>query len=196
VHFYQLFGSLIVVMREYEDNELIRKCLQGETNAFEPLIDKYQKVLFNTVLRMIGDYDDAQDVTQSVFIKAFENLASFNPRFKFFSWIYKMAMNESINLLNRRKRQSVLPETNISTDRAPDTLLELAELEKVVQEAIEDLSIDHRMVLVLRHFADLSYSELSFVLEIPEKTVKSRLFSARQRLADILKERGITKNGN
>ena len=182
-------------MPDYEDNELIRECLQGETKAFELLIDKYQKVLFNTVLRMIGDYDDAQDVTQSVFIKTFQNLANFDPRFKFFSWIYKMAMNETINILNRRKRQAVITETIISPVRAPDERLESMEMEKIVQEAIGELSLDHRMVLVFRHFADLSYSELSFVLEIPEKTAKSRLFSARQRLGDILKKQGITKNG-
>jgi len=85
------------------DTDLVQECLAGNTKAFEALIDKYQKKIFNIVYRMTGNDDDAEDITQSVFIKVYEKLSSFNPKYKFFSWLYRIALNESLNLMNQKK---------------------------------------------------------------------------------------------
>ena len=182
-------------MTEDTDNELVLACLNGNTSAFAGLIEKYQKAIFNTALRLVGDADEAKDITQEVFIRAYENLESFKPEYKFFSWIYKMTLNRSINEISRRKHQAALDSEIISPEEDPGSRIDARRLAKKIQEAITELSIDLRVVIILRHFADLSYRELSFVLEIPEKTVKSRLFSARQRLGDILARQGIVEYG-
>lgn len=182
-------------MTENTDNDLVRACLNGNSAAYEGLIDKYQKAIFNTALRLVNDRDEAKDITQEVFIRAYENLRKFKPEFKFFSWIYKMTLNQSINVINRRKHKTTLGTDLISPDKDPETRLNGKRLIKKVQDAIAELSIDLRMVIILRHFADLSYRELSFVLDIPEKTVKSRLFTARQRLGEILSKQGIVEYG-
>lgn len=182
-------------MTENADNRLIQECLDGRLSAYEALVEKYQKKIFNAALRLLNDYDDAQDITQTVFVKAYEKLGTFNPEYKFFSWIYKMTLNESINHINRRKHRAALTETMVSPEKAPDEKLEMTRLERGVQDAMDELSIDHRVIVVLRHFADLSYRELGYILEIPEKTVKSRLFAARQRLGAVLVKRGMVENG-
>jgi RNA polymerase sigma-70 factor (ECF subfamily) len=182
-------------MTENVDNRLIQDCLEGRLSAYEALVEKYQKKIFNAALRLLNDYDDAQDITQTVFVKAYEKLRLFNPEYKFFSWIYRMTLNESINHLNRQKHRAVLTDTLASPEKAPDEKLELTRLENGVHDAIAELSIDHRVILILRHFADLSYRELGYILEIPEKTVKSRLFAARQRLGMVLLKRGMVENG-
>lgn len=182
-------------MMDEQDKRLIHRCLNGEIEAFAGLIDRYEKTIFNIAFRLTGDYDDARDVTQTVFVRAYEKLGEYDPRFKFFSWIYKMAMNESLNLLSRRKRMAPLGESMVSPERTPDECLETDETGEIVCDAIEELPIDYRVILILRHFADLSYRELGFILDLPEKTVKSRLFTARQRLGDILRQRGIIEYG-
>lgn len=176
-----------------QDKALIQNCLQGNPQAFETLVDKYQHVIFNTALRMVGDYQDARDVAQTVFVRAYERLGAYDPSYKFFSWIYKMAVNESINTINRRKNHAPLSDDSSAVAAAPDELFERDEICGIVQDAIAELPIEHRVILVLRHFADLSYRDLSYVLDIPEKTVKSRLFTARQRLGDVLRGKGILK---
>ena len=84
-------------MVDDQDQALVRQCLDGHTRAFEALVDRYQKPLFNVALRMLDDAQDAEDITQTVFIKAFEKLATYDDRYKFFSWIYKMTVNEALN---------------------------------------------------------------------------------------------------
>ena len=178
-------------MMNEQDEVLVRRCLDGDRQAFSELIDKYQKAIFNVALRLTGDYDDARDVAQTVFIRVYERLRDYDPKFKFFSWIYKMTLNESLNRIDRRKRTTTLTETMESADRGPDERLEEKDMQEAVQDAIEELPIDGRVLLILRHFAELSYRELGYILDIPEKTVKSRLFSARQRLGEIIRKQGV-----
>ena len=180
-------------MIEPDDKILVRQCLRGDIKAFESLVDKYQKVVFNVAYRIANDFDDAEDITQSVFIKAFERLGDFNPRYKFFSWIYRIALNESINHANLRKHGEELNESLASDDGTPEESYRQSELCDQVQKALMKLPVDYRVVVVLKHFQNLSYDEISYVLDIPERTVKSRLFSARNSLRDILLKKGITK---
>jgi RNA polymerase sigma-70 factor (ECF subfamily) len=136
---------------------------------------------------MLGNVQDAEDVTQTVFLNAYLKLRTYNPRYKFFSWIYRMTVNEALNTLKRRKPTGTLEhEFDIRTPEiAPDTAVEL---EDRVGRALMRLKPDDRAVVVLKHFASFSYQEIADVLEIPLRTVKSRLFTARQRLRDILRE--------
>lgn len=169
-----------------DDSQLVKECLRGDRSAFESLVDRYQKVIFNVVLRIVGDTEDAQDIAQSVFLKVYENLRSFNPRYKFFSWIYRIAVNESINNLHA-KRLTVDLDENVAADTKPvDESFHDDQMVQRLERALMRVKIEHRAVLVLRHFQDLSYREIADVLKIPEKTVKSRLFSARQDLKEIL----------
>jgi RNA polymerase sigma-70 factor (ECF subfamily) len=138
---------------------------------------------------MLGDVQDAEDVMQTVFDNAFLKLRTYDPRYRFFSWIYRMTVNESLNLLKRRKRtvtledQLAIPASGSAADRA-------AEAEDRIGKALMCLNPDDRAVVVLKHFVSFSYQEIADVLEIPVKTVKSRLFTARERLRLSLLERG------
>lgn len=170
---------------------LVRDCLEGNTKSFEGIIDKYQKPIFNVAFRLVNDFEDAQDITQSVFVKVFENLKSYNPKYKFFSWIYRMAVNESVNYLKRRKPREELEPNILSKEKTPDEHYDDIEMSERIGNALMYLPIDYRAVIILRHFEYFSYKEMSFILNIPEKTVKSRLFSARQQLKDILLKKGI-----
>jgi RNA polymerase sigma-70 factor (ECF subfamily) len=136
---------------------------------------------------MLNNVQDAEDVTQTVFLNAFLHLRSYDPRYRFFSWVYRMAVNESLNMLRRRKRTVTLEdEPDIrAPGAAPDRT---AEAEDRVGKALMSLKPDDRAVVVLRHFVSFSYQEIADVLEIPVQTVKSRLYTARERLKLTLGE--------
>ena len=136
---------------------------------------------------MLGNVHDAEDVTQRVFLNAFLKLRTYNPRYKFFSWVYRMTVNESLNTLKHRGPLGGLGnESDVPTSvAAPDKVVEL---EDRVGKALMCLKPDDRAVVVLKHFVSFSYQEIADVLEIPVRTVKSRLFTARERLKDALRE--------
>jgi RNA polymerase sigma-70 factor (ECF subfamily) len=155
------------------------------------LIREYQRPVYNAAYRVLGNPDDAADATQAAFLKAFENLGSYDPRYKFFSWIYRIAVNESINQVKRNRKLEPMVEEPTSYDNGPDAGAEGGDLSRCIQDGLMALSDDYRTVVVLRHFSDLSYREISAILEIPEKTVKSRLYSARQSMKEGLVASGI-----
>jgi len=166
----------------------VRRYLEGQRDAASGLVDRYQKRLFNVALRMLDNVQDAEDATQTVFLNAFLKLRTYDPRFRFFSWIYRMTVNESLNVLKRRKRTETLEDgPEIAAPGAgPDGATELQDR---VGRALMQLKPDDRAVVVLRHFVFFSYEEIAEVLEIPVRTVKSRLFTARERLRLALRER-------
>jgi RNA polymerase sigma-70 factor (ECF subfamily) len=172
-----------------QDRALIRRYLEGERDAAGGLVDRYQKRLFNVAVRMLGNTQDAEDVTQTVFLNAFLKLRSYDPRYRFFSWIYRLAVNESLNMLKRRKRTVTLEDAPDlpAPGAAPD---HTAEVQEFVGKALMGLKPDDRTVVVLKHFLFFSYEEIADVLEIPVKTVKSRLFTARERLRLTMREQG------
>jgi RNA polymerase sigma-70 factor, ECF subfamily len=176
-------------MFDEPDAEWVAQCLGGDTSAFELLVAKHNKVVFNVALRMVGDYEDARDVTQATFAKAWEKLATFDPSHRFFSWLYRIMINHSLDLIESRRRQVPL-DRDLPSSLRPDREFEAGERAAWVQGAIVRLPRESREVLVLRHFAELSYQEIAETLAIPEKTVKSRLFEARQKLGEILGAEG------
>ena len=187
----QLSAGSPVIRVEDNEADLVDRCLEGDGGAFGQLIDRYQRVLFNVSLRMVGNREDARDITQTVFLKAYENLGKFDRRHKFFSWVYRIMINESLNHLNKARRMEPLDETFVSGASGPDEDCAQHRLHEAIQSALLELKPDYRQVIILRHFVQLSYEEMSGVLEVPEKTVKSRLHTARQLLGGIFSKSGI-----
>jgi RNA polymerase sigma-70 factor, ECF subfamily len=179
--------------KDESDSTIIEKCLHGDTGAFELLVERYQYRLYTIVCRIMGDRDDAADVLQNVFIKVFENLHTYNTRYKFYSWLYRIAVNESYNFLHHRERMtSLIATSHISVGEPPEELFQKYDTTKSIENALLGLKTEHRIIIVLKHFGELSYREIAEILEIPKKTVKSRLFSARQELKNALLKRGDT----
>lgn len=168
-----------------DDAACIARCLRGDASAFEPLVTRYQRVLFSVALRLVGNYEDARDATQNAFVRAYANLDRFDPAHKFFSWIYRIVVNECLNVRRARKPQEPLVD-EFPVSGGSFEAVEAAERRTRIDAAIKRLTDDQREVIVLRHFADLSYEEIGETIGVPEKTVKSRLFSARQRLGELL----------
>jgi len=138
---------------------------------------------------MLRSSEDAKDITQTVFLKVAERLDEYDPKFKFFSWIYRIAVNESLNLLRRSGREEALDddvELPGRDDDNPEQHANNAQVARRIQGALMGMSTNDRMVLTLRHFSECSYQEIAEILDLDEKTVKSRLFEARQRLRDLL----------
>ncbi len=173
-------------MIEQDDSILIQQCLEGNRKAYEAIVDKYQRPLYNVAYRFLQNAEDAEDVTQSVFIKAFEKLHSYKSNFKFFSWIYRIAVNESINYKDARRPSAEIDEHLASNERSPERIFLAGEIEQQIRKALIQLKTEYQIVIILKHFQDCTYEEMSDILEIPAKTVKSRLFSARQLLKEIL----------
>lgn len=178
-------------MDNSRDRELVDRCRRGDRQAAGALIREYQRPLYNAAYRLLGNPDDAADATQAAFLKALEHLDSYDPDYKFFSWIYRIVINEAINQRKRNRKQQPLDEEEVSTDFSPYSQTEAGQLENGIQEGLMALTDEYRTVMAMRHFSDLSYKEISQILQIPEKTVKSRLYSARQLMKSHLLERGI-----
>jgi RNA polymerase sigma-70 factor (ECF subfamily) len=159
---------------------------KGDRRAFEQIVDRYEKKIFNMVYRMVNDYEDAMDITQTAFMKAYDKLDYYDPNYKLFSWLYRIAVNEAINFIRKRKRTVTLSYDPVSRGANPEETLARSEQAARLEQAITELKPDYRVVIVLRHFMDLTYGEISEILEIPLQTVKSRLFTGRQQLRDIL----------
>ena len=172
------------------DATLVGRCLHGDLEAFGVLMERYQRQVFSAVLHMVGNYEDASELSQQIFMKAFENLRTYDVNRKFFSWIYRVAMNESINHLKTRRQWEPIQDSLATPHAGPADHFESGERSLEIQRAVRALDPIHRAVIVSRHFLDLSYSEAAEVLGIPEKTFKSRLFEARQLLREALEARG------
>jgi len=172
-------------MNNDQCNALVAACRNGDRQAFDELLSQFEKPVFNAVSRMLSDYEEAQDVTQTAFMKAFEKLDQFDASHKFCSWIYRIAINECINYRAARRHEADLEPGLQGTDN-PERNAGRAELHQGLQEALMRLSPEHRSVVVLKHLLGFSYEEISDILEVPEKTVKSRLHDGRERLRALL----------
>ena len=167
------------------DDSLVERYRHGDRDAFAALVIRYQRPVYNAAWWVLRNADDANDVSQIVFMKVAERLDEFDPNYRFFSWIYRIAVNESLNLLRRNGREDPLDEEiDLPGPESDDPERQASEAERNgrVRTAVMRMSVNDRTVLMLRHFSDLSYHEIAAILDLDEKTVKSRLFEARQRL--------------
>lgn len=163
---------------------------KGDSRAFEQLVDRYEKIIFHSAYRIVGDRDDAADITQATFVKVFERIDSFNPRFKFFSWIYRISVNEAYNFHKRSKQAAALVVEPKTDQPGPYEDYRQNEMCEHLEQALANMTYEYRVVIVLKHLMLLSYKEIADVLKVPEKTIKSRLFTARQVLHRQLVEQG------
>ena len=177
-------------MGDDTDQTLLERYRSGDRDAFGELVVRYQRPLYNAAFWVLRSPEDASDITQIVFLKIAEQLDEYDPRYKFFSWIYRIAINESLNLLRRNRREEPLDdEVDLpgSERNNPESRVGAAEISRLIRDAMMRLSTKDRVVLSLRHFSECSYQEIGQILDLDEKTVKSRLFEARHRLRDMLK---------
>lgn len=181
-------GSRVLLNRE-QDEALVRECRQGDRRALDALVRRFERPVYNAAIRILGNPEDAADVTQTTFLKLFASLDRYNPQFRLFSWIYRIAVNESLHQLARRKPAESFEDAP-DVDTSEQSAVE-AELHREIQAVLMELNDDHRVVIVLHYFGELSYGEIGEVLELPGKTVKSRLYSARQQLKSRLEDHGI-----
>jgi RNA polymerase sigma-70 factor (ECF subfamily) len=185
-----------------EDIEFVLACHKGNTDAFEVLVERHQKKMFNIAFRMTGDYDEACDVTQEAFLSAYKSIKNFKAEAKFSTWLYRIVVNYSKNRLKQlsstaKRREIYLDDSgemktegivnqSFINDANPGTQMERRERETQVQKCITLLDEEYREVLVLRDIQGFSYEEIRDILKIPDGTVKSRLSRARNALKDCL----------
>ena len=181
---------------------IVRKVLQGDVNAFEKLVTEYERAVYAIAQRMTGNAEDAADMTQETFIKAYNSLSSFRGDSKFSVWLYRIANNVCLDFLRSRSRR---PTVSLSTEdddgeetqldiadesQSPELLLESALTRDAVRRGLDSLPPDYRQILLLREIQGLSYEEIAAALGIESGTVKSRIFRARKRLCTFLIEDG------
>jgi len=173
------------------DQALLERFRGGDQAAFTELVVRYQRPIYNAAFWLLRNAEDANDITQIVFFRVAERLDEFDPKYKFFSWIYRIAVNESLNQLRRSGREDALDdEIDLpgAESAGPEWQVGEAEVSSRIQSALMTMNTNDRMVLTLRHFSELSYQEIGQILDLDAKTVKSRLFEARNRLAVLLKD--------
>jgi RNA polymerase sigma-70 factor (ECF subfamily) len=178
------------------DDELVGRILAGEEDLFEVLVRRYQSRVLAHVARMVGNRDDALDLSQEIFLKVFGALDRYNPAYKFSTWLFRIAGNAAIDHLRKRRPRTVPLEVHDADGRMSsleykshdlDPYGELRNLERgsAIARAISALPVEFRELITLRHFGGLSYEEIADVKQMPLGTVKNKLFRARA----VLKER-------
>lgn len=178
-----------MVSESISDADCVRRIIQrGETDAFEILVRRHEKSIFNLVYRMLGDHDDAAEVSQEVFLSAYRAIGQFRGDANFSTWLYRIALNHATT---RRRSMSSRQQKTVPIDDmeplsdpelGPAETLERKEIRERVQLALNKLEPDDATMILLRDLQDISYDEVARVLEIPVGTVKSRLHRARQAL--------------
>ena len=176
-------------MQDDEDQLALAAFRSGNRDAFIGLVERYQRPVYNAAFWVLRRPDDAADVVQTVFLRVIERLDEYDPKYRFFSWLYRIAVNEALDVLRRNGREEPLDDDIDIPDVPggdPESVLARAQESAHLRRCLLRLSTNDRIVLTLRHFSDLSYDEIAQVLELDEKTVKSRIFDARRRLRALI----------
>ena len=178
------------------DIDIIKMCLDGDTDAFEELITRYKKLIFNTAYRMMGNREEAEDITQEVFIKIYNSLSKYDPEFKFSTWALRITSNLCIDWLRKRKGETVPIEEvyDLKDDGlTPEDEYISKERQSRVQTAINKLPDKYKELIILFHHRNLSYQEIMDITGETLTIVKNRLYRARQMLKEELSN--IDKEG-
>lgn len=166
-----------------DDSEFVARARQGDRPAFGELVRRHQDGVFRFIYRMVGSRDEAMDLTQDSFMKAFQALPDWRPEAQFRTWLFRIARNASLDVLRRRGLVEFVTIDDESTlpggDPTPEERLGSAQRIRLLEESLRQLPVDHREVLLLREIEDLSYGEIAAALGIAEGTVKSRIARAR-----------------
>jgi RNA polymerase sigma-70 factor (ECF subfamily) len=187
---------------EKTDQELVRLSRRGDERAARELVHRFERPVFSLIYRMVRDRELAEDLSQDVFVRTFNNLDRYDRSYKFSSWLFKIAYNLTVDHLRRRElptisvhgapdavtpdRQEATSLTLESEEEAPDDRLVAKELAGELEEAIAELREDYRTAILLRHVEGRSYEEIAEIMEIPLGTVKTYIFRARRELREAL----------
>jgi RNA polymerase sigma-70 factor (ECF subfamily) len=183
------------------EGDLVKRARRGDLSAYDELVKRYQERIYATIYNMTGNHEDANDLAQEAFIKAYSALKSFKGGSTFYTWLYRIAVNKTINFLKQRKNKHhfSLNDLDFNTEHNPDLVAlishktphrdaGLSELQKKLNEALFKLSEPHRMVVVLHDVQGVSHEEIAEIMNCNIGTVRSRLFYARQQLQGLLAE--------
>ncbi len=186
-----------------EDHELIRNALAGDQDSYTKLMKKYHDPVFSLVFKIIHDKEEIEDLVQETFIKAFSSLKSFNENYSFSTWIFKIASNNCIDFMRKKKLKTLsinvtleqedgettieIPDTNYETDR---NIID-EQRRRIIQDAINSLPEKYRVVIQMRHQEEKNYDEISEILCMPIGTVKAHIFRAREMLNKYLKDKRV-----
>jgi RNA polymerase sigma-70 factor (ECF subfamily) len=186
--------------RKQEDKKLIDLALRGEETAFKALLEKYRNLVFSIMLKMVRNKQEAEDLTQEAFMKAFASLSSFNDEFAFSTWLMKIASNNCIDFLRKKKLKTYSIHEPIQykdekieieipdLDPSPERTLIQSERSNMIEKTINELPERYRYVIILRHKEEKSYEEIAEIMNLPLGTVKAQIFRAREILNKRLKE--------
>ncbi len=186
------------------ETQLLERARTGDLAAYDELVRRYQERIYATLYHMTSNHEDANDLTQETFIKAYRALQSFKGGSSFYTWVYRIAINKTINFLKQRKKRQAMSLNDLDfhaendpdlvalvSDKTPRRAVALTELQKKLNEAMQKLSEQHRIVVTLHDVQGLAHEEIAELLHCNVGTVRSRLFYARQQLqgylADYLK---------
>lgn len=182
-----------------KDYQLVQRAIKGDQKAYAELMDRYKDAIYYMLLRMVNNPIDAEDLTIEAFGKAFKNLHQYTPNFAFSTWLFKIATNNCIDFIRKRKANLIsIDQPDEETDKTPSQNLEAevpdpeeslinSQKERLLKELINKLKPRYRRLIELRYFEELSYEEIAEELELPLGTVKAQLFRARELLFNILK---------
>src|ERR1700761_9044673 len=183
------------------ESDLVKSACQGDLRAYDELVKRYQERIYATVYHMTGNHEDANDLAQESFIKAYSALKSFKGGSSFYTWLYRIAVNKTINFLKQRKNKYHLSLNDIDfnaehdpdlmaliSDKTPTRDVGLSELQKKLNEALLKLSEPHRMVVVLHDVQGVSHEEIAEIMGCNIGTVRSRLFYARKQMQTFMAE--------
>ena len=184
---------------EVHESELVKRARRGDLGAYDELVRRYQERVYATVYHMTSNHEDANDLAQEAFIKAFQALKSFKGGSSFYTWVYRIAVNKTLNFLKSRKNRShfSLNDVDFNAENNPDLValisektprreVGLTELQEKLNEAMQQLSEQHRLVVTLHDVQGLPHEEIAKIMDCNVGTVRSRLFYARQQLQGFL----------
>lgn len=201
-----IFLSILKLRNAYRDqnlksvnSELIKKAIEGDESAYKNLLENYRGAIYNLLYKMVRNKEETEDLVQEAFMKAFKALPSFNEEYAFSTWLYKIAVNNCIDHMRKKKLQTYsinkpvqskdgeldreFPDTSMS----PDKSILSEERASIIETAIDELPENYKTAIILRHSEEKSYEEISKILNIPLGTVKARIFRAREMLKKKLK---------
>lgn len=191
----------VAASQPVEEMELVKSARRGDLAAYDELVRRYQERIYATIYHMTSNHEDANDLAQESFIKAFHALKSFKGGSSFYTWVYRIAVNKTINFLKQRKNrvQMSLDDLDFNAEHDPDLValisektprreINITELQEKLNEAMQKLSESHRLVVTLHDVQGLSHEEIAKIMDCNIGTVRSRLFYARQQLQAYLSD--------
>lgn len=184
-----------------EEQELVQRARRGDLPAYDELVRRYQERIYATIYHMTSNHEDANDLAQEAFIKAFQALKTFKGGSSFYTWVYRIAVNKTINFLKQRKNRTQMSLNDLDfhaehdpdlvaliSDRTPRREVNLTELQEKLNEAMQKLSEPHRLAVTLHDVQGMSHEEIAKLMDCNIGTVRSRLFYARQQLQAYLSD--------